>query len=159
MASIAKLNIEKATARQLFMVVVKATDEINEVSFTHGQNKRRFKVDIMAQGSEFYLPDIFRYRIAVTAKGYPDISTWSYLELVNTKAGGPASSRPQVPLSPYHKRARTRTRTHAHTRTRNPPPSLPPSPHSPASPHRTASPHSPPSPHLLPPPPFALARY
>ena len=28
MASIAKLNIENATARQLFRVVVKATDEI-----------------------------------------------------------------------------------------------------------------------------------
>jgi hypothetical protein len=53
------------------------------------------------------------------------------------EAGGPASSRPQVPLSPYHTRARTRTRMHAHTRTRNPPPS----PHHPASPHRPASTH------------------
>ena len=87
MASTEKLNIEKATARQLFRVVVKATDEINEASFTHGQNKRRYKVDIMAQGSEFYVPNIFRDRVAVTAKGYPDISTWSDLELVNTKAG------------------------------------------------------------------------
>ncbi len=87
MASIAKLNIEKATARQLFRVVVKATDEINEASFTHGQNKRRYKVDIMAQGSEFYLPHIFRDSVVVTAKRYPDISTWSELELVNTKAG------------------------------------------------------------------------
>ena len=41
----------------------------------------------MAQGSEYYVPDIFRGRIAVTAKGYPDISTWSDLELVNTKSG------------------------------------------------------------------------
>ena len=85
MASIEKLNIEKATARQLFRVVVKATDEINEVSFTHGQNKRRFKVDIMAQGSEFYVLNIFRDCITVNAKGYPDICTWSDLELVNTK--------------------------------------------------------------------------
>ncbi len=30
MASITKLNIEKATARQLFRAVVKATDEVNE---------------------------------------------------------------------------------------------------------------------------------
>ena len=59
MASIRKLNIEKATARQLFRVVVKATDEINEASYTHGQNKRRYKLDIMAQGSEFYVPNIF----------------------------------------------------------------------------------------------------
>ncbi len=87
MASIAKLNIERATACQLFRVVVKPTDEINEASFTHGQNKRRYKVDIMAQGSDFYVPNIFRDRVAVTAKGYPDISTWSDLELVNTKAG------------------------------------------------------------------------
>ena len=87
MASIAKLNIEKATARQLFRVVVKATYEINEASFAHGQNKRRYKVDIMAQGSEFYVPNTFRDSVAVTAKGYPDISTWSDLELVNTKAG------------------------------------------------------------------------
>jgi hypothetical protein len=87
MASIAKLNIEKATAHQLFRVVVKATDETNEASFTHGQNKRSFKVDIMAQGSEFYVPNIFRDSIVVTAKGYPAISTWSDLGLVNTKAG------------------------------------------------------------------------
>ncbi len=87
MASTAKLNIEKATAHQLFRVIVKATEETNEASFTHGQNKRHYKVDIMAQGSEFYVPNRFRDRVAVTAKGYPDISTWSDLELVNTKAG------------------------------------------------------------------------
>ncbi len=87
MASIAKLNIEKATACQLFRVVVKATDEINEASFTYGQNKRRYKVDIMAQGSEFYVLNIFRDGVAVNAKGYPDISTWSDFELVDTTAG------------------------------------------------------------------------
>ncbi len=87
MASIAKLNIEKATACHIFRVVVKATDDINKASFTHGQNKRCFKVDIMAQGSEFYMPNIFRDSVAVTAKGYSDISMWSDLELVNTKAG------------------------------------------------------------------------
>jgi hypothetical protein len=38
MATIAKLNIEKATVQQLFRAVVKATDEINEASFFHGQN-------------------------------------------------------------------------------------------------------------------------
>ncbi len=86
-ALMAKLNIEKATVRQLFRVVVKAIDETNEPFFTHGQNKRCYKVDVMAQGSEYYVPDIFRGRIAVTAKGYPDISTWSDLELVNTKSG------------------------------------------------------------------------
>ena len=85
MASIAKLNIEQATACQLFRVVVKATDEINEASFNHGQNKRRKKVKIMAQGSEVYVPNIFRDHITVNAKGCPDISTWSDLELVNTK--------------------------------------------------------------------------
>ena len=64
MPTTAKLNIEKATVRQLFRAVVKATDEINEASFLHGQNKHRFKVDIMAQGSEFYVPNIFRDRIS-----------------------------------------------------------------------------------------------
>ncbi len=75
MATIAKLNIEKTTVSQLFRVVVKATDEINEASFIHEQNKRSYKVDIMAQGPEFYMPNIFRDRIMVNAKGYPDIST------------------------------------------------------------------------------------
>ncbi len=84
MATMAKLNIEKATVRQLFRAGVKATDEINEASFPHGHNKHRYNVDIMAQGSEFYVPNIFRDRIMVTAKGYPDISTWTDLELVNT---------------------------------------------------------------------------
>jgi hypothetical protein len=68
-------------------VVVKATDEINQASFIHGQNKRRYKVDIMVQGSEVYVTNIFRDRIAMTVQGYPDISTWSDLELVNTKSG------------------------------------------------------------------------
>jgi hypothetical protein len=85
MASTAKLNIEKSTVRQLFRVVVKATDEIYEASFTHGQKKRCYKVDIMAQGSEFYVPNIFIDRLAVTAKGYRDPDTVSDLELVNTK--------------------------------------------------------------------------
>ncbi len=87
MANFAKLNIEKATVRQLSRVVVKATNEINEASFTHGQNKRRYKVDIMAQGSEFYVQNIFRDRITVNAKEYPDISAWSDPELVNSKSG------------------------------------------------------------------------
>ncbi len=51
------------------------------------KKKHRYKVDIMAQGLEFYVPNIFRDHVAVTAKGYPDISTWSDLELVSTKAG------------------------------------------------------------------------
>ena len=78
-----KFNIEKEAVSQLFRVVVKAADE---ASFTHGQNKRRYKVGIMAQGSEFYVPNIFRDSIAVNAKGYSDLSTWSDLELVNTKS-------------------------------------------------------------------------
>ncbi len=85
MASIARLNIEKVPVCQPFRVVVKATNEINEASFIHGQNKRCYKVDIMARGSEFYVPNIFRDRTTVTAKGYPDISTWSDLGLVSTK--------------------------------------------------------------------------
>ena len=89
-ATTAKLNIEKATVtvRQLFRAVVKATDEINEASFLHGQNKHWFKVDTMAQGSEFYVPNIFRdlnHLIALNAKGYPDISSGS--DLTTKRAG------------------------------------------------------------------------
>ncbi len=44
-------------------------------------------MDIMAQGSEVYVPNIFRDRVVVTARGYPDIRKWSDLGLANTKAG------------------------------------------------------------------------
>ncbi len=87
MATIAKLIIEKVTVRQLFRVVVKATHEINEAYFIHGKNKRHYKVDIMEQGSEFYVPNIFRDRIMVNTKGHQDNSTWSGPELVNNKSG------------------------------------------------------------------------
>ena len=40
MASTTKLNIDKATVRQLFKAVVKASDEILEASFVYGQYKR-----------------------------------------------------------------------------------------------------------------------
>ena len=79
MTTIAKLNIEKATVRQLFRAVIKATDEINETSFLHGRNELRFKVNIMAQWSDFYVQNIFRDRIALNAKGYPSVPglTWT----------------------------------------------------------------------------------
>jgi hypothetical protein len=41
----------------------------------------------MAHGSEFYVPNIFRDRISLTAKVDPDISTWSEMELVDNKSG------------------------------------------------------------------------
>ncbi len=57
MATPARLNIDKATVRQLFIAVVKATDEINETVFIHEVTMRsllrRLKVDSMAQGSQF----------------------------------------------------------------------------------------------------------
>ena len=61
MANITKLSIDKATERQLFKAVVKALDVINELSFLHGQNKRRLQVQPMAQASEFqvYVPNMF----------------------------------------------------------------------------------------------------
>jgi hypothetical protein len=68
-ATITKLNIEKLTVRQLFRVIVKATNEINEASFIYGQNMCRYKVDIMAQGSELYVLNIFRDRIMVERQG------------------------------------------------------------------------------------------
>ncbi len=60
MVTIARLNMDKATVRQLFKEVVKATDEINEKLFIHRQIKCRLKVDSMAQGFEFYVPNMFK---------------------------------------------------------------------------------------------------
>ncbi len=60
METIAKLKIGEAAVRQLFRAVIKATDEINEASFLHGQSKPRYKSDTLAQGSEFYVPNIQR---------------------------------------------------------------------------------------------------
>ena len=73
MANITRLNINKATVRQLFKAVVKATDEINETSFVHGQTKHRLKFRPILQASEFYVPNMFNYRILLTSKGHPDI--------------------------------------------------------------------------------------
>jgi hypothetical protein len=78
-----KLKIDTATVRQLLKAVVKATDEINETSFIHGQTKRRLKVDSMAQGSESFTPNIFIYWIVVTKNGHPDI----YQSFPNFRAG------------------------------------------------------------------------
>ncbi len=41
----------------------------------------------MAQESEFYTLNIVRDWIAVNKNCHPDISTWSDIELVNTKPG------------------------------------------------------------------------
>ena len=56
MANIKKLNIDKATVRQLFEAVVKAMVKINETSLMHGLTKRRLQIQPMAQASEFYVP-------------------------------------------------------------------------------------------------------
>ncbi len=70
MVTAANPNIDKSTVRQLFRAVVKTTDEMNETSFVHGQNKRRFKVDTTAQGSGVNVPHIFRDQIVLTTKGF-----------------------------------------------------------------------------------------
>ena len=72
-----KLKIDTATVRQLLKAVVKATDEINETSFIHGQTKRRLKVDSMAHGSEFYLPNMFKDLVLLTKNSHPDIKGWA----------------------------------------------------------------------------------
>ena len=87
MANITKLNIDKATVRQLFKAAAKVLDELNELSFIHGQNKRRLQVQPMAHASEFYVPNMFNNRIVLTTNGYPDIRGWSDIELANTKVG------------------------------------------------------------------------
>ena len=75
MANITRLNIDKATVRQLFKAVVKATDEINKTLLIHGQTKRRPQVQPMAQASEFYVQNMINDLILLTSKGpnHPDI--------------------------------------------------------------------------------------
>ena len=87
MATTTKLNIDRATVRQLFKAVTKATDEINEKSIVHGQVKRVLPLQHLAQASEFYVPNGNHDRIALTTNGHPDIRAWSDRELVNTKPG------------------------------------------------------------------------
>ena len=73
MATATNLNIDKATVRQLFKAVLKASDEINEKPFVHGQAKRLLQIQPLAQASEFYVPNGFNDRVALTTKGHPDI--------------------------------------------------------------------------------------
>ena len=82
-----KLSIDKATVQQLFKAVVKASNEVNELSFLHGQNKRRLKVQRIVSASEFYVPNMFNDRIVLTTNGYPDIRGWSDIEVANTNVG------------------------------------------------------------------------
>ena len=85
MATTTRLNIDyKATVRQLFKAVVKASDEIQEKSFVHGQIKRLLPIQPLAQASEFYVPNGHHDRIALTTNGHPDIRAWSDRELVKT---------------------------------------------------------------------------
>ena len=87
MATTTKLNIDKATVRQLFKAVIKATDEINEKSILYGQAKRVLPIKPLAQVAEFYVPNGNQDRIALTTNGHPDIRAFSDRELVNTKTG------------------------------------------------------------------------
>ena len=87
MATTTKLNIDKATVRQLFKAVIKASDEINEKSIVHGQAKRVLPIQPLAQASEFYVPNGNRDLIALTTNGHPDMLAWSDRELVNIKSG------------------------------------------------------------------------
>ena len=84
MATTTKLNIDKATVRQLFKAVVKASDEINEKSFVYGQVKRVLQIQPLALASEFYVTNCNHDRIALTTNGHPDIRAWSDRELVNS---------------------------------------------------------------------------
>ena len=75
MATTTKLNIDKATVRQLFKAVVKASDEINEKSFVYGQAKpeRVLQIQPLAQASGFYVPNGNYDRVVLTTNGHPDI--------------------------------------------------------------------------------------
>ena len=87
MATTTKLNIDRATVRQLFRAVTKAADAIKEKSIIYGATKRVLPLQHMAQASEFYVPNGNQDHIAFTTNGHPDIRAWSDRELVNTKAG------------------------------------------------------------------------
>ena len=89
MATTTKLNIDRATVRQLFRAVTKAlaADEIKEKSIIYGATKRVLPLQHMAQASEFYVPNGNHDHIAFTTNGHPDIQAWSNRELVNTKSG------------------------------------------------------------------------
>ena len=93
MATTTKLNIDRATVRQLFKAVTKAADEIKEKSIVHGAAKRVLQLQHLAQASEFYVPNGNHDRIALTTNGHPDIRAWSDRELVNTKQGWEWSPR------------------------------------------------------------------
>ena len=69
----AKLNIDRATVRQLFKTVVKASDEINEKSIVYGQAKRVLPLQPLVQASKCYVPNGNHDRIALTTKGHPDV--------------------------------------------------------------------------------------
>ena len=72
MATTTKLNIDKATVRQLFKAVIKATDEINEKSILYGQAKRVLPIKPLAQAAEFYVLNGNLDRIALTPR-YPSM--------------------------------------------------------------------------------------
>ena len=82
MANTMKLNIGKATVRQLFKAVVKATDQINE-TFIHGQTKCRLQIQPSAHGSEFYVPNIFKDQILLTKNSHSNSRGWADQALVN----------------------------------------------------------------------------
>ena len=45
------------------------------------------QIQQLAQASEFYVPNGYHDRVALTTNGRPDIRGWSDWELVNTKPG------------------------------------------------------------------------
>ena len=84
MATQVKINFDKATVRQLFKAVAKATDEKNQTSIQQGQTKCRLPISPIAQASDIYVPNQSPYIILVL-RGHSNIKAWSDLELVNTK--------------------------------------------------------------------------
>ena len=59
-ANTMKLNIDRATVRQLFRAVTKAADEIKEKSIIYGATKRVLPLQHMAQASEFMCRMVIR---------------------------------------------------------------------------------------------------
>jgi hypothetical protein len=68
MATTSRINIDKATVRQVFKVVARVTDEIRvkETLFVHWKPKRQLVIQPIANASEIYMPNMFKDSIALT---------------------------------------------------------------------------------------------
>ena len=80
MATQVKINVGKATAKQLFKAVVRVSDELNETTIVYGPKKRRLPISPIAQAPDFHVPNQVRDQIPLK-KGLPYLKSWSDYDL------------------------------------------------------------------------------